>query len=89
MAYTVGTIKKTVVGDMRCFVLSITADAATQTVVTGLDRIYAHTIGVQSLSTGAVKVYANSGAGGTATQGVLGCSGFANGDVFYAVVYGV
>lgn len=88
MAYTVGVNQKTVFGNMRVFFLSITADAATQTVVTPLSLIYGHSFAPQSLSTGAIKIYANSNASGVAANGSLGISGCTSGDVFTVIVYG-
>jgi len=87
MAYTVSKTQS-VFGDMRVVVLDITADAATQTVETGLKQIVGHSMGLQSLSTAAIKVYANSNASGVQSGGVLGISGAVSGDEFYVVVYG-
>lgn len=87
MAFTVSTTK-TVFGNMRVHVLDVTADAATQTVETGLKVIVGHSLGIQSASTAGFKVYANSNASGVQSMGVLGISGVASGDEFYVVVYG-
>ena len=88
MAYTVGINEKFNEGPHRVHVLSITADAATQNVDSGLDYIRFFHLGIQSASTAAIKVYANSGAGGTALAGQLGISGAASGDVFFVTCYG-
>ena len=66
----------------------MSADAATQTVETGLDVVEWFTIGAKSLATGAPHIYANSNATGTKSNGVLGCSGFVSGDEFFVTVYG-
>lgn len=88
MAYTV-TRKKTVFGDMRAVLLEVTADAATQNIETGLSRIVGFDYTPVSMTTIiGPKLYPNSGAGGTAIGGVLGVSGLASGDRFFATVYG-
>ena len=88
MAYTVTKVQNTVFGNMRTLLLDVTADAATQNVVTGLQHIYGFSVGPQSLSTGAPHIYANSAVSGTAIAGTLGCSGFVSGDEFFVTVYG-
>jgi hypothetical protein len=87
MAYTVSRVK-TVFGDKRSTILNITADAATQTVETGLSVIEGHTLAPKSLSTAAIKVYPNSSASGVAAMGSLGISGCVSGDEFCVIVYG-
>lgn len=87
MAYTVTTVK-TVFGNERVHHLDITADAATQTVETGLKVIRAHAVGIQSCTTAAFKIYANSNASGVQSMGVLGISGMASGDKIFVTVFG-
>jgi hypothetical protein len=87
MAYTVSR-KQSVFGDCRVVHLDITADAATQTIETGLSQVYAHSVGQQSCSTAGIKIYANSNASGVQSMGVLGLSGLASGDELYVTVYG-
>ncbi len=88
MAYTVGINEKYNEGPHRVRVLSITADAATQNVATGLDYIRFFSVGIQSAASAPIKIFANSGAGGTAIAGTLGISGAASGDVFYVICHG-
>lgn len=87
MAYTVSK-KQTVFGDQRAVILDITADAATQTVETGLGKINGFALGPKSLSTAAIKCYVNSNSSGVQSFGVLGISGCASGDQFFVTVYG-
>ena len=87
MAYTVST-RKTVHGDERTHHLDITADAATQTVDTGLKVINAFVVGQQSCATAGIKIYANSNASGVQSMGVLGMSGLVSGDELYVTVFG-
>lgn len=89
MAYTV-TKYGTVFGDKRVVGLKITADAATQTVETGLSVIewYSLSLLASMASITGRRVYINSNASGVQSNGVLGCSGFAAGDDFYVTVYG-
>jgi hypothetical protein len=89
MAWTV-TRYKTVFGNKQVVGLTLTADAATQTVETGLsvvEWISVNPFGSMASTTGR-KVYYNSNASGVQSMGVLGCSGFASGDVFDVTVYG-
>jgi len=88
MAWDADVIFKGVEGSLRVHVLSCTADAATQAVVTGLDRINHFSVGPQSITTSSWAMYANSNAVGTAAPGTLGCSGFTSGDVFFVKCYG-
>lgn len=88
MAWSVSSVKKTVFGDLRVEILSCVADATTFNVQTTLSKIYGHSVSPVSCA-GVGKVYANSGAIGTALTGVLGCSGFTSGDVLYITVFGV
>lgn len=87
MAYTVSR-KQGSDGDKRRVIIDITADAATQTVESGLSVVEGHAIGIQSCSTAAIKVYANSNASGVQSMGVLGISGCVSGDEFYVICYG-
>ena len=87
MAFTVSK-KQSVFGNLRSVILNITADAATQTVETGLKKIDGFSVGAQSLSTAAIKIYANSNASGVQSFGVLGISGAVSGDQLFVVVYG-
>lgn len=88
MAYTVTIQKKTVVGDMRMHILQITADAATQSVATGMDYVYGVSVAPYSMNSGAIKIKPNTNASGTATNGTLGISGCTGGDAFFVTVFG-
>lgn len=88
MVWTI-TKTPTVFGNQRAVMLKCTADAATQSVETGLKKI----IGISSHYGSAAtivgpKAYINSNPSGVATDGVIGCSGFSSGDDVYFVVYG-
>lgn len=89
MAWTV-TRYQSVFGNKRVVGLKCTADAATQNVDTGLSVIEWYSIGgfnSMASQTGRY-VFANSNATGIATNGQLGCSGFAIGDDIYITVFG-
>lgn len=88
MAFTVTVNKKTVFGDMRVNMFSITADAATQTVDTGFDNIVHMDWSAKSMATATVAMYKNTGAEGTALVGCIGISGCTSGDEYYVTVYG-
>lgn len=87
MAWTV-TKEQMVFGNKRAVTLKCTADAATQTIETGLSLIDGMSIGYASCATGPNFVYPNSNASGINSNGVIGCSGFTVGDVMYVLVYG-
>ena len=87
MAWTVAVIDKTTFGNKKVHVLSCTADAATQSVDSGLDSIDWFQVAPQSM-TAIAQVFANAGPTGTSIAGQLGCSGFTSGDVFYITVFG-
>lgn len=89
MAWTV-TRTQTVFGDQRTVLLKCTADAATQTIETGLKVVLgleSHLLASMASITGR-KVFPNSNASGVSSMGVLGCSGFAIGDDIYITVFG-
>ncbi len=89
MAYTVAVIDKYVEGNKRVHVLSVTADAATQNIATGLDTVDHFVCGKQSVTAGTNQVlYKNVGAAGTSIAGTIGASGFTSGDVLFIKVYG-
>jgi hypothetical protein len=90
MAYTV-TKTPTVFGNEKVVHLLIDADAATQTVETGLTNIVAYAFGHVSMTTysvAGIKIAVNSNASGVATPGSLGISGATAGDKFYVTVFG-
>lgn len=89
MAWTV-TRYNSVFGNKAVVGLKMTADAATQTVETGLKNIEWYALGTfnsMASQTGRY-VYINSNATGTQSYGVLGCSGFAIGDDIFVTVFG-
>lgn len=97
MAFTVSSNANTVFGDKRVVLLRVTADAATQTVETGLKNIswamaltVSTTVGT-TLSAGIAadwRVYYNSNASGVQSMGVLGISNAVSGDTKDIVVFG-
>lgn len=89
MAWTV-TKYRTVFGNKVVVGLKCTADAATQTVETGLDVVEWITMNpfASMASLTGRRIFINSNASGVQSNGVLGCSGFAIGDDFYVTVYG-
>jgi hypothetical protein len=79
MAYTVSK-EVTAMGNKRVSLVSVTADAASGTIPTGLGKIDNVVLGPQSMATSAIKI---STSGGTVTV-----SNAVNGDVFFLQVYG-
>lgn len=89
MAWTV-TRFQSVFGNKAVVGLKLTADAATQTVETGLKNVEWYSLGTfnsMASQTGRY-VYINSNTSGVQSFGVIGCSGFAIGDDVYVTVYG-
>lgn len=87
MAYTVTRIP-TVFGNEATVLIKLVADAATQTVETGLKRIAHIAVGYGSMASQGIKIYINSNASGVQSFGVIGCSGLTSGDECYVTVYG-
>ena|ERR1051325_4859092 len=97
MAFTISSNANTVFGNTRVVLLRITADAATQTVETGLKNVvFALPLTISctaatTLSAGIAhdwRVYYNSNASGVQSMGVLGISNAVSGDVKDVVVFG-
>ena len=87
MAWTVSRTPS-VFGNKRAVLLKLTADAATQTVESGLSVIEGMALGAASMTTLNARVWPNSNASGVQSNGVLGCSGFVSGDILYVTVFG-
>lgn len=88
MAYT---IERTPVvhGSQRGTQMKITADAATQSIDTGIDYIMHMQVTPVSAATVVGNTFKpNLDASGAAANGFLGVSGLASGDEFFVVVYG-
>lgn len=79
MAYTV-TQEKTVLGNLRCHICNVTADAASGTIPTGLSTIAGYSIAPISMATASPLMKAS---GGTITV-----SAAASGDNFFVTVFG-
>lgn len=86
MAYTVAKTPS-VFGNMRVVVMDVTADAATQTIETGLKNVIGFSTGNKSGASG-WKVWANSNASGVQSMGVVGVSNASSGDQAFIIVYG-
>ncbi len=89
MAFTVVVLEKTVFGNQRVHHLKITADGAEDNITTGLKVVRNAIVAPGSLTTAIYNVYPNEDSSGTSSNGTLGISGIANGDVLFATVFGV
>jgi hypothetical protein len=89
MAYTVSR-ENTVFGNKRAVFMTITADAATQAIETGLQKVdFIGGIAVLSATTLASMHFAiNSNASGVQSYGVIGMSGLTSGDLLHITVFG-
>lgn len=77
-----------VLGNKRVVLIEFTADAATESIETGLAQIDAFSVGAKSFTSGAPKIFQNKGPSGTSIAGNLGCSGFTSGDTGFITVFG-
>lgn len=87
MAFTV-TKFDSVFGNKKVVGMKVLADAATQTIQTGLSVIEWYSVAPGSMATRDVTICINSNASGVQAYGSLGCSGFASGDEVYLTCYG-
>jgi len=92
MAYTSSMTGRSVFGDKSTAFFTVTADAASGTVVTGFGSIDGITVTPGSVTTNnsiaAGRVRPNGTAAGGAAAGTIGFSGFTSGDVLYITVFG-
>lgn len=87
MAFTV-TKYNTVFGNKKVVGLKVVADAASDTIETGLQNIEWYSVGIASMNSTAIRLRPNATAGSVAAAGDLGVSGCTGGDEFYVTVYG-
>jgi hypothetical protein len=88
MAFTVVN-KRHNCGDLNMVILSCTADAATQTIETGLKNVLGVAWSPISMATASShSLYFNSNCSGTRSMGVLAVTGVASGDEFCVVCFG-
>jgi hypothetical protein len=88
MAFTVSSTAKTVFGNKRVLDFRVTADAATQTISTGLSTVESATLTPESMTTAAAKLRLNQDVSGTVANGSVAVTGVASGDVFFLKIYG-
>ena len=89
MATAYEVIHKTVFGNKRVHVISMSIDAASANIETGLSVVHGFSLGVVSMSTAGVTMKKNIGSGATARNGYLNINSAVSGDVFNVTVYGV
>lgn len=89
MATAYEIIHKTVMGNKRVHIISMSIDAASANIETGLSVIHGHSLGVVSMTTAGVTMKKNIGSGATARNGILNINSAVSGDVFHVTVYGV
>ena len=85
---SVSIIEKDVFGNKKVHVISFSASAAEENIVTGLQRVDAFTVGEQSVTTSFYKMKANVNSTATVAYGTIGVSGLVTGDQMYIVAYG-
>lgn len=86
MSYDI--LDKTVFGNKRCYVLSFNASGAEENITTGLQVVDHFSVGIKSAATFAYTMQHNKNSSGTASNGMIGCSGLAAGDEMFIYVYG-
>lgn len=82
MAFTVSTIVNSVIGADRLNVLRVTADAATQNIVTGLNSVKIASLMNEGASTSPVVSF-NSTCSGDVQMGTVGLSNCTSGQVYH------
>ncbi len=87
MAFTVA-VEKSVFGNKRAHLLTITADSAEGAVDTGLKIVDGFYIGAQAAATAAVHFIKNKGTTGTAANGFIGISGVVSGEIYHVLCLG-
>jgi len=88
MAWDNSIIEKTVFGNKRVHILSITADSAEADIDTGLNVVQAYSLGPITMTTAAITLFKNVRSTGTAAGGYIGASAVTANDKFYLTVYG-
>lgn len=88
MAFNNSLIERSVFGNKAVQFYSCVADAATGTIVTGLNSVSAIQVTLKSASTAAVKFKINTLESGTAAAGTIAVTGAVSGDEYYVTVYG-
>lgn len=88
MAFTKTQLFSTVWGNKRVIGLTVTADANSGAVDSGLSVIEAITVSVQSAATGSQKFKKNLNSGATALNGSVFVSSCSSGDAFTVVCIG-
>jgi hypothetical protein len=88
MAFSIADRVQSVWGNKRVVTFTLTADANSGAVDTGLSVIEAVSTGCKSAATGAQKFKANLNSGATALPGSLFVSSCTGGDDFYVTVIG-
>lgn len=88
MAYGVTGTVQTVHGNQRVWMGTITADAASGVASFGFNVLTHMQLTPKSLTSAYFVSRLNATAAGVAANGTLGISGVANGDEFFATVYG-
>lgn len=87
MAFTVTKIV-TVFGNKKVYIADVTADAATQTIETGLSYCDVALISPVSMASANFKRAFNSNASGVQSNGVIAITGVASGDRFTVIAIG-
>jgi len=88
MAYTVTEIERTVFGNLNVRALKITADAGTEAIATGFNRVAFVSAAPKSMASAPWSISINEGVAGTANAGYIGVTGVTSGDDFYVTVFG-
>lgn len=89
MAYTVTKVVETCFGDQRVRTFDVTADAATQTIQTGLQYVnFCQVTALSMTTTTDPKIAVNVSASGVAANGSIAVTTCISGDHFFLTVYG-
>lgn len=89
MATSYDIIHKTVMGNKRVHIVSMSIDAASGNIDTGMSVIHGIAFAPVSMTTSGIGLRRNIGSGSTARNGILNVGSCVSGDVFNLTVYGV
>jgi hypothetical protein len=88
MATSYDIIHRTVFGNKKVHVVSMSIDAASANIDTGLSSIDWFSVACVSMTTAGVTLKKNVGSNATARAGILNVNSSVSGDVFCVTVYG-
>lgn len=88
MAFTKSLTARTTFGNLQVQEWKMTADAATEAIATGLNKVDIVHMTPKSMASSPFSISKNEGVAGTSIAGTIAITGVTSGDDFYVTVYG-